>query len=70
MPLKPGNTWVQVVPLAYKINIDGTDQDSLGATPIETTTDIAEEEETEAEPSPTLTPIGARAAEATAEPSN
>jgi hypothetical protein len=31
MPLKPGNSWVEVVPLAFEINIDGVEQNSLGA---------------------------------------
>jgi hypothetical protein len=31
MPLKPGNTWVQVVPLEYNIDIDGQSYSSLEA---------------------------------------
>ncbi len=71
MPLKPGNTWVQVVPLASAIDIDGVEQDSLGAGAVETAddveTDAAEDEVTGGTPtpSPTLTPIGARPATAT-----
>jgi hypothetical protein len=60
MPLKPGNVWVQVVPLEYFITIDGADYSSLpdamlnqdAPTPEPTSTPINE-------PSPTLTPIGA-----------
>jgi hypothetical protein len=74
MPLKPGNTWVLVVPLEFFITVDGVEYSSLpggepdGAT--EPTTGQAEESApavaTEAaptpavEPSPTSTPIGAR----------
>jgi hypothetical protein len=65
MPLKPGNIWVQVVPLEYFINIDGVGYSSLpdaeqttennagpDATPTSTPTGA---------PTPTLTPIGAPA---------
>jgi hypothetical protein len=63
MPLKPGNTWVQVVPLEYFITIDGTGYSSLpdAGQPEED----SEQQKTEptvtpaSEPSPTLTPIGA-----------
>lgn len=58
MPLKPGNTWVQVVPLDYVISIDGVEQDSLGLT---ATGDEAEDTEEQAgTPTATATPIGAR----------
>lgn len=71
MPLKPGNTWVQVVPLDFEIEIDGATHTRLG--------EQAPDEEPGSEagptaaPSPTLTPIGARsgptaAPTATAEP--
>jgi len=54
MPLKPGNTWVEVVPPEYAINIDGQKISSQPATPTPpaaTATPAAR---------PTLTPIGAR----------
>jgi hypothetical protein len=57
LPLKPGNTWVEVVPLEYVITIDGVPHARLG------TTDGENEEGEGAAtpaPSPTLTPIGAR----------
>ena len=58
MPLKPGNTWVQVIPLEYAVDVDGVEQDSLGAG----ADSVSDEEESdpESKPSPTLTPIGAR----------
>jgi hypothetical protein len=62
MPLKPGNTWVQVVPLEYEIEIDGkrqglnmTDSDSS-----ETISGAVNGAEPTAGPTPTSTPIGAR----------
>ena len=58
MPLKPGNTWVQVVPLEYMLDIDGIAQsiDGIAASEQnETPTKEAPEE-----PTPTLTPIGSR----------
>jgi hypothetical protein len=59
MPLKPGNTWVQVVPLDYLIDIDGVAQGSLPGSPAQI--EAVTENPTTA-PSPTLTPIGARPA--------
>ena len=74
MPLKPGNTWIQVVPLAYEINIDGVDQNSLGPAANEQTTQDATDDNAldlgtagADAPTPTLTPIGARLATPTAE---
>jgi hypothetical protein len=68
MPLKPGNTWVQVVPLAYEISIDGVDQNSLGPAADEAE-DGADEEDPALEvgPTPSLTPIGFRANTSTPE---
>jgi hypothetical protein len=57
MPLKPGNTWVQVVPLEYFITVDGTEYSSLPG---------IEAPDSSLQPTvgvtalPTLTPIGAR----------
>jgi hypothetical protein len=56
IPFKPGNTWVEVVPLEYEITIDGTSHARLAAA---STQDGAGE--AAPEPSPTLTPIGFRA---------
>ncbi len=59
MPLKPGNTWIEVVPLEYTLDIDGVAHSRLE---IESdTADAAPATETP-EPAPTLTPIGAPAA--------
>ncbi len=60
--LKPGNTWIQVVPLGYEIEIDGQLHTRLGdeaadnqpAEPLKTATPTSL-------PTPTLTPIGFRA---------
>lgn len=65
MPLKPGNTWVQVVPLEFEIDIDGTSYNSLEAasSPGQPSVSNAVEPTEEALPSsptPTLTPIGAQ----------
>jgi hypothetical protein len=62
MPLKRGNTWIEVAPLFYSIEIDGQAHTRLGeeeageaeATPDQTQTPTVE-------PTVTLTPIGARA---------
>ncbi len=62
MPLKPGNTWVQVLPLEYAVEIDGASYglaDAPASTKSEATTEAEEEKPTVA-PTPTLTPIGAR----------
>jgi hypothetical protein len=56
LPFKPGNTWVQVVPLEYEITIDGASHARIGGAEAG---DEAGETTTPA-PSPTLTPIGAR----------
>jgi hypothetical protein len=55
MPLKPGNTWVQVVPLDYVIDVDGVE--------LALESDALDQKEApEASPTrpPTATPIGAR----------
>lgn len=61
IPLKPGNTWVQVVPLDYQLEIDGVAQglDNQSGSPTSTE---AVTENPIAAPTPTLTPIGARPA--------
>ena len=64
MPLKPGNTWVQVVTLDFEIDIDGNVYNSLTAAASPgnqqaATGDNKEAEPTD-EPTPTLTPIGAK----------
>ena len=62
MLLKPGNTWVEVVPLEYLIEIDGTDQGLAEMTDSAQAESSAEEGEAQptTAPAPTLTPIGAR----------
>jgi hypothetical protein len=63
IPLKPGNTWIEVAPLAYEIEIDGVFHTRLGeAEAEEAESNAAEVEEAEptVAPSPTLTPIGFR----------
>ncbi len=64
MPLKPGNTWVQVVPLEFFITVDGTEYSSLPGGTAETEAEAAEAATAEptatAQPSPSATPIGAR----------
>lgn len=73
MPLKPGNSWVQVVPLTFEINIDGVDQNSLGAAAGSAAAEADDALEAEEQtPTPTLTPIGfrARTPTPTTEPSN
>jgi hypothetical protein len=81
MPLKPGNTWVEVVPVDYLITIDGVEHDRLkGPLTGEMKSEPAATENKDsaapsatteskpaAAPSPTSTPIGARA-KATATP--
>jgi hypothetical protein len=57
MPLKPGNTWVEVVPPEYVITLDGIPHARLAGA--EGENEAGEEAATPA-PSPTLTPIGAR----------
>lgn len=59
MPLKPGNTWVQVTPLEFKITIDGQPHTRLGGAEAAPTGSPAAPTKA---PSPTLTPIGARPA--------
>ncbi|MEW5957214.1 MAG: DUF3048 domain-containing protein [Chloroflexota bacterium] len=71
LPLKPGNTWVNVVPVEYEIEIDGVAHSRLGAAAADEATVETEEAKPTAAPSPTLTPIGFRARptpEATAAP--
>jgi hypothetical protein len=60
IPLKPGNTWVEVVPLDYVIEVDGKTQE-LAAPATENEGNSEEPTKTET-PTPTLTPIGARPA--------
>lgn len=68
LPFKPGNTWVQVVPLDYLIEIDGVSHTRLGDSPNEAEGSSAEAGST---PTSTPTPIGARPARTpTAEAAN
>jgi hypothetical protein len=70
MQLKPGNTWINVAPVEYEIEIDGVAHSRLGGATAEATNE-AEEITPTAVPSPTLTPIGFRTGptpEATEEP--
>ncbi|MCB0222295.1 MAG: DUF3048 domain-containing protein, partial [Anaerolineae bacterium] len=62
MPFKPGNTWVEVVPLDYAIEIDGATQEFEGQIPADDSTGDTDDTGNEAAPviAPTLTPIGAR----------
>lgn len=61
MPLKPGNTWVQVIPLDYFVTIDGQEDTSLPELIQPAGTDVAVPTATPpAAPTPTATPIGAR----------
>ena len=64
MPLKPGNTWVQVVPLDFEIEVDGQEEvvgGSTGAEGGESETGSSENKAgDEALPEPSPTPIGAR----------
>ena len=62
MPFKPGNTWFEVVPLFYEIEIDGLFHSRLGDEDPNALELSSEETETPTvEPTATLTPIGARA---------
>lgn len=65
MPLKPGNTWVQVVPVDFEIDIDGVAYNSLTAVNSPGYVAGAGQTQPAAQPtaasSPTATPIGARA---------
>lgn len=68
MPLKPGNTWVEVVPVDYLITIDGVENDRLkgpvtGEMKSEPATSppATTEDKPASTPSATPTPIGARA---------
>jgi hypothetical protein len=71
IPFKPGNTWINVVPVEYEIEIDGVFHSRLGETD-EAETEVSDEAvEPTTVPSPTLTPIGFRGSptpEATEEP--
>lgn len=64
MPLKPGNTWVQVVPLDFEIEINGEKESVGGSAEAEgsqsetDSTENSDADQAPAEPSPT--PIGAR----------
>lgn len=63
MPLKPGNTWVQVVPTDAEIEIDGvinTRLDSANPTDGTTAGEAGDEAEPTAVPTATSTPIGSR----------
>ena len=63
MPLKPGNTWIELVPLDFEIEIDGQSHTRLGdETPAEQKPAVVESATSTPTslPSPTLTPIGFR----------
>ncbi|MCB9076219.1 MAG: DUF3048 domain-containing protein [Anaerolineaceae bacterium] len=60
MPFKPGNTWIEVVPLDYAIEINGATQEFEGQVPADSPTGETDSETAPAI-APTLTPIGARA---------
>ncbi|MCL4297136.1 MAG: DUF3048 domain-containing protein [Anaerolineae bacterium] len=66
MPLKPGNTWVEVVPLDFEIEIDGVAHarlsDARGKASGSSQPEAEATEEPEATPTLTPTPIGARPA--------
>jgi hypothetical protein len=67
IPLKPGNTWVEVVPLEYEIDIDGVSHERLSDAGGQATTGgNASDAEPTDEPATTVTPtptlIGARPA--------
>jgi hypothetical protein len=69
MPLRLGNSWIEVVPLTFEINVDGIDQNSLGTGNVEEDKkSLAGEGETDETPTPTLTPIGFRAKTPTPQP--
>jgi hypothetical protein len=61
MPLKPGNSWIQVVPLDFEIEIDGQAHTRLGdeAQTVQPESTVGRATAT-AVPSATLTPIGLR----------
>jgi hypothetical protein len=62
LPLKPGNTWIQLVPLDYEIEIDGQIHTRLGDEAAgEETVEPVKAATPTSPPSPTLTPIGFRA---------
>ncbi len=61
MPLKPGNTWVQVVPLDYLIEIDGVDQPRGKDAPAGTRPGDLSPTRPAGTSTPTATPIGFRA---------
>jgi hypothetical protein len=65
MPFKPGNTWVEVVPLDFEIEIDGVAHERLSDAAGQATSgssEPAEEATDEPDATATLTPtpIGAR----------
>jgi hypothetical protein len=62
MPLKPGNSWVQVIPLDYQPVIDGVAHDRLKGAAGSATEESAQETPTPAanQATPTATPIGAK----------
>ncbi len=62
MPLKPGNTWVEVIPLDYRPVIDGVPHDRLKGTNAGGAEESAKETPTPGakEATPTATPIGAK----------
>ena len=62
IPLKPGNSWVEVVPLEYLIEIDGVNHARIGG-PVtdESETGELSDEPATATPTATSTPIGFRA---------
>ena len=63
MPLKPGNTWIQLVPPGYEIDIAGTPHTRLGDETSDEDEDSAVEESAPTPTrvsSPTPTPIGFR----------
>ncbi len=64
MPLKPGKTWIEVIPLDYLIEIDGADYARLDETTLDEETESASDEVTDEltpAPTPTSIPIGASA---------
>jgi hypothetical protein len=61
IPLKRGNTWIEVVPLFYSIEIDGEAHTRLGEEETDETKVTPDQTQTPTvEPTATLTPIGAR----------
>jgi len=59
MPLKPGNTWIEVVPLEYTLDIDGVEHSRLDIETEATEESPGATDTPAPAPSPTLTPIGA-----------